>query len=133
MNPTDKDIVTLLCTFIIEEEKEVSYNSSSRKQKYLVFEFPKKDQCIKKNEEISFQKGKGWTNPCIHLKTCLCHGKMSELYDIYKENMGRKQHELSDFFTPIVMVSTTEEAMYDWIEYSLFLSYLFKPNQEYRR
>ena len=116
MNPTDKDIVTLLCTFIIEEEKEVSYNSSSRKQKHLVFECPKKDQCIKNNGEISFQKGLVWTNSCSHLKKCLCHAKMSELYDIYKENIDRKQHELSDFFNPIVKISTTEQVMYDWIE-----------------
>ena len=87
MNPTEKFIVTLLCKFIREEEKEISYNPSSRKQKYLVFECPKKNQCIEKNGEISFQKGKGCTSPCSHLKTCLCHGKMSELYDIYKENM----------------------------------------------
>ena len=66
-----------------------------------------------KNGEIFFQKGKGWTNPCSHLKTCLCHGKMSELHAMY---MLRKQHELSDFFTPIVNISNTEKAMYDWIE-----------------
>ena len=38
------------------------------------------------------------------------------MYDIYKENMDRKQHYISDFFTPIVKISTTEQAMYDWIE-----------------
>ena len=30
--------------------------------------------------------------------------------------MDRKHHELSDFFTPTVKISTTEQAMYDWIE-----------------
>ena len=45
--PSEKYIVTLLCTFIREEYKEVSCNSNSRKQKYLVYECPKKDQCIK--------------------------------------------------------------------------------------
>ena len=59
MNPNEKYVVTLLCAFIREEEKEVSYNSSSRKQEYLVFECPNKDQCIRNNGEISFQKGKG--------------------------------------------------------------------------
>ena len=96
--PSEKDIVTLLCSFIREEDKEVSCNSNSRKQKYMVYECPKKDQCTKKGGEISFQKDKGWTHPCSHLKTCLCHGKMSELYEIYQDNMDRKHHELSVFF-----------------------------------
>ena len=30
--------------------------------------------------------------------------------------MNRKHQELSDFFTPTVKISTTEQAMYDWIE-----------------
>ena len=113
--PSEKDIVSLLCSFIREEDREVIKNSIMRKQKYLVYQCPKKDQCIKKHGEIAFQKGKGWTNPCSHLKTCLCHGKMSELYDMYDENIDRKQHDISSFFTPILKVSTKEQAIYDWI------------------
>ena len=100
----------------LENNRKKYHITLVQEKKYFVFECPKKDQYIKKNGDISFQKGKGWTNPCSHLKTCLCHGKMLELYDIYKENMDRKQHDLSDFFTPIVKMYTTEQAMYDWIE-----------------
>ena len=107
----------LLCNFFRKEEKEISStNLGTNKRTYLAYKYPQKDQCIKKDAEISFQKGHGWTSPCNHLKTCICHGDLEELHKIYSENLEKKQHKLSDFFTPIVRISRNKQEMFEWVK-----------------
>ena len=52
-------------------------------KQYLVYACPKKENCINPNSEIAFQKGKGFTNPCNHLKACLGHGSLEDLHNTY--------------------------------------------------
>ena len=79
LTPSNKDVVNLLCKFLRNETKKVTdKNNVSKLVNHIVLECPN-PYCRLEKKEMSFQKGKGYTNPFNHLKTCLCHGKAANL------------------------------------------------------
>ena len=114
--PTETNIVTLLCKYVREEVREVHSKSGTGHKQYVVYACPKKGNCINSNGEIAFQKGKGFTNPCNHLKSCLAHGSLEELHKTYSINVEREQSEISNFFNPIVNLTIKEKEMIQWVQ-----------------
>ena len=61
-NPSNKDVVLLLCTHIRDEEREISSKSGTKKVIYSVWKCPNHN-CVTKGE-IKFQKQSGRTAGC---------------------------------------------------------------------
>ena len=113
--PSNEDVVYLLCKFLRNETRTVrDAKCVSKLVKHIVLECPN-PYCRNEKKEISFQKGKGYTNPFNHLKACVCHGKISDLYKVYKENQERKARSMQSYFTPVVKVSAKIKAVSEWI------------------
>ena len=68
-NPSNKDVVLLLCTHIRDEEREISSKSGTKKVIYSVWKCPNHN-CVTEGE-IKFLKQSGFTNAFNHLMRCI--------------------------------------------------------------
>ena len=68
-----------------------------------------------KDNKISFNKGKGFTNPLNHLKACLYSGSLDDILSLYEENFQGQQNNLSQFFKPVINITTKENTIAKWI------------------
>ena len=88
--PSNEEVVTLLCKKLRKEVRSVTdARGGATLKKHLVIECPN-PHCRNEKREITFQEGKGYTNPFNHLKSCLFHGNASKSYNPYKENLDTK-------------------------------------------
>lgn len=84
---------------------------------FLVYKCPKDSLCTE-NGEVFFEKGKGYSNPYRHLKSCVAGGDEQHLLDLYnaavQETMatGTLQNARSSVFSKL---NEREKAMYGYM------------------
>lgn len=67
--------------------------------------------------EMHSKKGKGFTNPCNHLKSCIAHGSLEELHTTYLKNVEQEQNAISNVFIPIVSITNKDREMLEWAKF----------------
>jgi len=130
-NPSQKEVVQLLCQYVGEELKEILNPKTSEKEvkPHLIY------KCISKRCSIGgsivFQKASGYQNPYSHLKRCVSNGDESHLIKLFYENRNKKT--VSQFFIPSATKSKPSKinALFDWlmliIEKNLPLQFIEEP------
>ena len=114
--PTEKNIVILLFKFIREEAREVASKNGTLSKQYIIYTCPKTDNCINSNSEIAFQKGKGFTNPCNHLKTYLARDSLEQSHNTCSMNVERNQNQFTILFHPVINITMKERELIDWVK-----------------
>ena len=115
-NPSNKDVVLLLCTHIRDEEREISSKSGTKKVIYSVWKCPNHN-CVTEGE-IKFQKQSGFTNAFNHLMRCIGKGDAKSVYSTYHQNIPT----IADYLQPhsqkkiVFTVSSRDRIVYDWLK-----------------
>ena len=114
LHPYKEKVVNLLYKFLREETrllKEIIVQ-------YLVYECTSTNfRC--KYIDITFQKGKGFTNLFNHLKACLWSGSLYDLLYLNEENLQIQHNNLSQFFKPLINVTKKETTITDCIDLTI--------------
>lgn len=123
---TPKEVVSLLMESSGERHRDIVSRRNiptRRNVKFMLFKCPN-ESCVE-HGNIMCEKGKGFTNPYNHLKTCIAGGDENRLRELYNIRLAEKKGKHSSnrqFSTAVMQLSEREKALYSYIRLIVFHS-----------